>query len=137
MPIEYLAPGVFVEEIDAAPKPIEGVSTSTATFTGVYAHRIAVPALTPGWSNFNPSDPGVTLVQLFAFLAESLLYRGGRPPRAGQVNIAVFVSTEELDGGRMATAFDALCRAARGDVVMPHERDSTSSRRSVRRKKDP
>ena len=27
---EYLHPGVYVEEVDAGPKPIEGVSTSTA-----------------------------------------------------------------------------------------------------------
>ena len=32
---EYLSPGVYVEEIDAGPKPIEGVSTSTAGTVGV------------------------------------------------------------------------------------------------------
>jgi uncharacterized protein len=32
---EYLSPGVYVEEIDAGPKPIEGVSTSTAGAIGV------------------------------------------------------------------------------------------------------
>ena len=32
---EYLSPGVYVEEIDAGPKPIEGVSTSTAGVVGV------------------------------------------------------------------------------------------------------
>lgn len=32
---EYLAPGVYVEEIDAGPKPIEGVSTSNAGFVGM------------------------------------------------------------------------------------------------------
>ncbi|MFQ5813111.1 MAG: phage tail sheath family protein [Anaerolineae bacterium] len=32
---EYLAPGVYVEEVDTGPKPIEGVSTSTAGFVGV------------------------------------------------------------------------------------------------------
>ncbi len=32
---EYLAPGVYVEEIDSGVKPIEGVSTSTAGFVGV------------------------------------------------------------------------------------------------------
>jgi uncharacterized protein len=32
---EYLSPGVYVEEIDAGPKPIEGVSTSTAGAVGV------------------------------------------------------------------------------------------------------
>ncbi len=35
--------------------------------------RIAVH--NPEWTNYNDSDPGVTLVQLFAFLTESLLYR--------------------------------------------------------------
>lgn len=32
---EYVAPGVFIEEIPAGPKPIEGVSTSTAAFVGI------------------------------------------------------------------------------------------------------
>ena len=32
---EYLSPGVYVEEIDAGPKPVEGVSTSTAGAVGV------------------------------------------------------------------------------------------------------
>lgn len=31
---EYLSPGVYVEEIDSGPKPIEGVSTSVAAFVG-------------------------------------------------------------------------------------------------------
>jgi phage tail sheath protein FI len=34
---EYLSPGVYVEEVDAGPKPIEGVSTSTAGAIGVTA----------------------------------------------------------------------------------------------------
>lgn len=32
---EYLSPGVYIEEVDRGPKPIEGVSTSTAGFVGV------------------------------------------------------------------------------------------------------
>jgi phage tail sheath protein FI len=32
---EYLSPGVYVEEVDAGPQPIEGVSTSTAGAVGV------------------------------------------------------------------------------------------------------
>ena len=31
---EYLSPGVYVEEIDSGPKPIEGVGTATAAFIG-------------------------------------------------------------------------------------------------------
>ena len=34
---EYLSPGVYVEEVDAGPRPIAGVSTSTAGFVGVTA----------------------------------------------------------------------------------------------------
>ncbi|MCA9969176.1 MAG: putative baseplate assembly protein [Anaerolineales bacterium] len=40
-----------------------------------------IPAYTPEWTNFNvESDPGITLVQLFAFLTDSLLYRANRIP---------------------------------------------------------
>src|SRR5262245_47896084 len=31
---EYLTPGIFVEEIERGPRPIEGVPTSTAAFLG-------------------------------------------------------------------------------------------------------
>lgn len=40
---------------------------------------------TPEWTNFNQSDPGVTLVQLFAFLTESLLYRANLMPERNRV----------------------------------------------------
>ena len=42
--------------------------------------RVAVFA--PDWTEHNDSDPGVTIVELFAFLTESLLYRQDRSPRA-------------------------------------------------------
>jgi phage tail sheath protein FI len=31
---ELLTPGVFIQEVDFGPQPIEGVSTSTADFVG-------------------------------------------------------------------------------------------------------
>lgn len=38
-----------------------------------------IPAFTPEWTNFGvESDPGITLVQLFAFLTDALTYRAGR-----------------------------------------------------------
>jgi len=40
-----------------------------------------IPAYTPEWTNFGvESDPGITLVQLFAFLTDTLLYRANRIP---------------------------------------------------------
>lgn len=37
-----------------------------------------IPAYAPGWTNHNPSDPGITLVELFAYLSEILAYRALR-----------------------------------------------------------
>lgn len=40
---QYLSPGVYVEEVPSAVKPIAGVSTSTAGFIGIVADSLAVP----------------------------------------------------------------------------------------------
>lgn len=37
--------------------------------------RALIPTHAPGWTNHNPSDPGMTLVELFAYLTETLIYR--------------------------------------------------------------
>jgi hypothetical protein len=39
-----------------------------------------IPSLAPEWTDFNPSDPGITLVELFAWLTEMLLFRINRLP---------------------------------------------------------
>jgi len=51
---EYLHPGVYVEEIDAGPKPIEGVSTSTAGAVGVTARgpSSGKPVLVTSFADF-------------------------------------------------------------------------------------
>jgi Baseplate J-like protein len=37
-----------------------------------------IPTHAPQWTNHNPSDPGITLVELFAFLTEAIIYRLNR-----------------------------------------------------------
>ena len=39
-----------------------------------------IPVHNPEWTNFNKSDPGVTILELFAFLTENLLYRANQIP---------------------------------------------------------
>ncbi|HEY6245741.1 MAG TPA: phage tail sheath C-terminal domain-containing protein [Pyrinomonadaceae bacterium] len=75
---EYLAPGVYVEEIDTGTKPIEGVSTSTAGMLGVTERGpVNVPILITSYGEYirwfgerlniqdysNASDPHVYLPQ--------------------------------------------------------------------------
>lgn len=42
-------------------------------------------AYAPEWTNFNQGDPGVTLVQLFSFLTENLLYRANLTPERHRI----------------------------------------------------
>ena len=84
---EYLYPGVYVEEIDAGVEEIPGVSTSTGAFAlEPLADDLgrAIQAHAPGWTGGNESDPGVTLANVFAFLAESLLSRAAQIPERGR-----------------------------------------------------
>src|ERR1051325_3142805 len=41
-----------------------------------------IPVYNPEWTNHNPSDPGITLLELFAFLGENLLYRFNQIPES-------------------------------------------------------
>jgi hypothetical protein len=42
--------------------------------------RTAVPGHYPEWTDHNPSDPGIALVELMAWLSEMLIYRTGQIP---------------------------------------------------------
>lgn len=44
-----------------------------------------IPVHNPEWTNFNDSDPGVTLLQLFAFMTENLLYRSNLIPERNRL----------------------------------------------------
>jgi len=49
---EYLSPGVYVEEIDAGPKPIAPVATSTAGAVGVTQRGPTTPTLVTNYGDF-------------------------------------------------------------------------------------
>src|SRR5437764_3710218 len=41
-----------------------------------------IPAYTPEWTDHNASDPGIALLELFAFLGENLLFRFNQIPES-------------------------------------------------------
>ena len=88
---EYLAPGVYVTEIALDAKPIKGVSTSTADIIGsdtvaVLQRLVEHPA--PGWTEHDTHDPGVALLELLAWLTESLAHRTEPLPERGLLHAA-------------------------------------------------
>jgi len=63
------------------------------TFDDIVAEAIRlIPRYCPDWTNHNPSDPGITLVELFAWMTEMMLYR------LNQVPEKIYLSLLELMG---------------------------------------
>ena len=56
---EYLPPGVFIEEIERGPRPIEGVPTSTAAFLGETERGPLRPRLVTSYSEYQRAFGGV------------------------------------------------------------------------------
>ncbi len=86
-----------------------------------------IPVYAPEWTNHNESDPGIALVELFAYLGESLLFRFNqipdatrieflrllgvrpRPPQSAQTLLAV--STERAEGVQILRGSEAAAGA--------------------------
>src|SRR5688572_8020867 len=49
---EYLHPGVYIEEIERGPRPIEGVPTSTAAFLGETERGPIKPRMVTSYKDF-------------------------------------------------------------------------------------
>jgi predicted phage baseplate assembly protein len=64
--------------------------------------RERVPRYNPQWTNFNDSDPGITLLQLFAWLAEMTLHRMSDVPRKTYLKFAQLLDLE-LSAAKPAT----------------------------------
>jgi hypothetical protein len=85
--------------------------------------RALVPARCPEWTDLSPGDPGETLLELFAYLTETLLYRLNRLPEKA------FVAFLNLIGVQLAppTAATVVLRfstarktdAAPAEVALP------------------
>lgn len=61
--------------------PLEVPKIDDRTYQEILNEALArIRVHNPEWTNFNESDPGVTLLELFAFMTDSLLYRANRIP---------------------------------------------------------
>ncbi len=88
-----------------------------------------IPVYAPEWTDHHPSDPGITLIELFAFLGENLLYRFNQIPDATKLAFLqlldiplrpavpatgmVHFETDSLSG----TTVDSTTRLLAGDVA--------------------
>jgi hypothetical protein len=59
--------------------PLELPNLDDRTYNDLLKEALSlIPTYAPDWTNHNPSDPGIALIELFAYLTEMLLYRLNR-----------------------------------------------------------
>jgi len=76
---EYLAPGVYVEEISGGTKPIEGVSTSTAGIVGAAERGPSEVQMVTSWLEFQRVYGGyIPDVSYMTYAAEGFFSNGGQ-----------------------------------------------------------
>ncbi|MGO1075818.1 baseplate J/gp47 family protein [Inquilinus sp. CA228] len=68
--------------------PLPSPKLDDRTFRQLVAEALTVVDRTcPAWTDRSPSDPGVTLIEAFAFLTDNLLYRLNRVPEKVYVSL--------------------------------------------------
>ncbi|MCP4654021.1 MAG: putative baseplate assembly protein [bacterium] len=100
--------------------PLEAPKLDTRTFEELVREaRLRIPRYTPEWTDFNDSDPGITLVQLFAWLSEMMLFQMNRVPDRNYIKFLKLLDME-LAPAQPAVAqlsFTPQAGAARVDPV--------------------
>lgn len=98
--------------------PINVPSLSDRDFSDIVQEGLARIAVhNPEWTNFNDSDPGVTIIQVFAFMTESILYRANQIPERNRLKFL------QLLGVPLAPA-----ATAQGFVTLANERGLLETR---------
>ncbi len=74
----------------------------------------------PAWTDFSPSDPGMTLVEVFAFLTDTILYRLNRLPEKVYVALLDLLGASPLPpaAARVTLTF-ARAGEGQSDIAVP------------------
>jgi uncharacterized protein len=122
---EYLAPGVYVEEVDTGSKPIEGVSTSTSGMVGVTAWGPEnVATLVTGFADFQRQFGGY-----LPHAVEGFFTNGGKRLYIVRVlpEKAEFAKTLLFDRGNPTDAIRRLAvNALKGHKLLLLESDAST-----------
>ncbi|KCZ70545.1 Baseplate J-like protein [Candidatus Methanoperedens nitroreducens] len=70
--------------------------------------RSLIPRYDREWTNYNPSDPGITLLELFSWLGEMIIYRINRVPEESYINFLKLIAgvQEKEDLNRLLNSPD-------------------------------
>ena len=75
--------------------PFPQIQLDDRTFEALVAEaKRRIPVYTPEWTDLNETDPGITLVQLFAWLEEMILWRLNRVPEKNFIEFLKLIGIE-------------------------------------------
>jgi phage tail sheath protein FI len=117
---EYLAPGVYVEEVPSGIKPIEGVSTSTAGFLGVTERGPESPQFITSWLDYQRWYGGyVPDKSYLAYAVQGFFDNGGQRCFVGRVinDEAIAAQGDIVTTGTEILKAAAIGRGAWGNDV--------------------
>ncbi|WP_255768575.1 putative baseplate assembly protein [Pseudarthrobacter sulfonivorans] len=77
-----------------------------------------IPVYAPEWTNHNESDPGIALVELFAYLGESLLYQFNQLPDAARIEFLRLLGVRPRPPQPAITLLAATTERAEGVQVL-------------------
>ena len=87
--------------------PLQLPDLDDRTYNDLVQEALAlIPAYAPEWTNHNPSDPGITLVELFAYLSEMLIYRLNRVTDANVYAFLKLIHGPEWEPSEQKTLAD-------------------------------
>jgi hypothetical protein len=76
--------------------PIKLPDLDNKTFDDLLGEmKASIPTFTKEWTNFNPSDPGITILELLSWICETMIYRSNIIPEESYLNFARLVAGTE------------------------------------------
>jgi predicted phage baseplate assembly protein len=77
--------------------PLQAPNLDDRTFSDIYAEALTlIPRYSPEWTDFNDSDPGITLVQLFAWMTDLMIYRLNQVPERNYIKFLQLLGIEQM-----------------------------------------
>lgn len=75
--------------------PLTAPNLDDRQFADIVAEaKTLIPLYAPEWTNFNESDPGITMVELFAWMTEILVYRLNQVPDRNYIKFLQLIGIE-------------------------------------------
>lgn len=109
--------------------PIKPPNLDDRRYADIVAEaRALIPQYCPEWTNFNDADPGMTLVQLFAWMTELIIYRLNRVPDKTYIHFLNFIGEERRRARPAVAPLTFTVRTGKPAEVHAFARYSTRQR---------